>query len=159
MLAVLSYTFIQLNCSTPSCQTQQAEMQRGYQRPHISLEIYYHSNMCQSLWKTLRARSEPTLPRCTHLPPLMGSGEWRACFTDHEVFRLEVPEAWFSLSTPSPHLFRLLPLYSADDPTSSRLMESSARVRAHAHTLIQHIWTARRLYWTAVFVSSFTDWV
>lgn len=70
------------------------------------------------------------------------NGVWRMaglqrtpfCFTNHEVFKLEVPEASFSLSTPSPHLFRLLPLHSADDLRSSRLMESSAHVRAHAHT-------------------------
>ncbi len=63
---------------------------------------------------------------------------------------LEVPEASISLSSPSPHLFRLLPFYSADDLSSSRLMESSTHGQTHTHActamlaggqLIHGIWT------------------
>lgn len=140
---------------------------------HFIFEIYYHSNMCHFLWKTWQVHIEPTLLHWNHLLPLRGDSIGRrmtGCLLHVSwSLMLEVPEASISLSSPSPHLFRLLPLYSADDLSSSRLMESSTHGQTHTHTHSYVSWrSANTLHMDSVLCtrellsvfsfSSFTDW-
>lgn len=101
---------------------------------HFSFEIYYHSNMCHFLWKTRQAHSKPTLLHWTHLLSLMGDTisqkNDRLSASRIRSLMLEVPEASISLSSPSPHLFRLLPL----QPRWSEEQQVDGKQHTHTHT-------------------------